>query len=82
MQEYGYVEIGFCEEALNFVEHLQMEGFIPDVVTNLSSLRACSKMGNLDKGIKEIAKDGYGRDRSFGNALIDMYTKCASLMLP
>ena len=31
--------------------------------------------------VKEIAKDGYKRDRSLGNALIDMYTKCASLML-
>ena len=31
--------------------------------------------------VKEIAKDGYERDRSLGNALIDMYTKCASLML-
>ena len=50
MQEYGYVEIGFCEEALNFVEHLQMEGFIPNVVTYLRSLRSCSNMGNRGEG--------------------------------
>ena len=61
-----------------------MGGFIPDVVTYLSSLRACSKMGNLDEGQElhsEIAKDGYERDLFLGNALIDMYAKCTSFML-
>ena len=61
-----------------------MGGFIPDVVTYLSSLRACSKMGNLDEGQElhsEIAKDGYERDLFLGNALIDMYAKCGSLTL-
>ena len=64
MQYQGYVEIGFCDEALNFVEHLQMEGFIPIVVTYLSRSRVCSKMGNWDEGQElhlEIAKDGYER---------------------
>ena len=35
----------------------------------------------IGRKVKEIAKDGYERDLSLGNALIDMYAKCASLML-
>ena len=31
--------------------------------------------------VKEIAKDGYEKDWSLCNALIDMYAKCDSLML-
>ena len=79
-----YVESGFCEEALNFVEHLQMEGFIPVVVTYLSSLRACSNMGIWDEGQDlhlEFVKDEYERHLFLGNALIDMYAKCGSLTL-
>ena len=48
----GYAIMGDGQKALVFFEQMQREGVLPDVVTFLSILKACSSSRSLDKGQK------------------------------
>ncbi|CAJ1958005.1 unnamed protein product [Sphenostylis stenocarpa] len=78
----GYVEFGYCEEAVGLFRGLLEMGLRPDNFTLVRVLYACSKVGDLASG-RWI--DGYMRESELcGNlfvatSLVDMYTKCGSM---
>ena len=77
-----YDEHGFDEDVLQCLEHMQLEGVMPDVLTYVCGLKACSSIGAVDKGQKlhaEISVDGYERDSFIRGTLVDMYAKCGAL---
>ncbi|XP_024536050.1 putative pentatricopeptide repeat-containing protein At3g01580 [Selaginella moellendorffii] len=87
---FGYGEAGHGAEALRLFSTMQQEGFVPDKVTFLAAIKACSP--SLRSGPKlqwfllqgraihsMIAKLGYGRDVVISNALISMYSRCGSV---
>ncbi|KAL8531600.1 hypothetical protein ACS0TY_008266 [Phlomoides rotata] len=46
----GYAEHGYSQEAINLFEKLPQSGLIPDPVTYIGVLSACSHVGHLDLG--------------------------------
>ncbi|KAH7294641.1 hypothetical protein KP509_27G011000 [Ceratopteris richardii] len=81
----GYTELGDGENALQCFDKMHEHGIIPNAVTLLCCLKACTSIGSFDKGAKihsEIERQGLLQtDLAVGNALIDMYAKCGSLDL-
>ncbi|KAH7388370.1 hypothetical protein KP509_16G072300 [Ceratopteris richardii] len=79
----GYVDHGLAEEALKCFENMQDNGFLPDAITFICSLKACSELKALEKGEKvhaEVSKLGLLKNHIvLGNALVDMYIKCNML---
>ncbi|KAH7425113.1 hypothetical protein KP509_11G040400 [Ceratopteris richardii] len=80
----GYAEHGHGEEALQCLERMQTEGLVPNSVTFVCSLKACSGIGAKDKarGIHmEIEKRGLvGTDPVVANTLVDMYARFGTLV--
>ncbi|MCO5593150.1 hypothetical protein L7F22_047156 [Adiantum nelumboides] len=79
----AYAQTEHGEEALELFQRLQVLGFKPDRVTYLSALKACCSMAALDWGKllhDQIIRCGFLTELSVGNALIDMYSKCGSLV--
>ena len=77
----GYAEHGQYREALSCFEHMQSEGLSPDEVTFTCMLKACGSTGTIEKG-KQIHEEIISRgllqkDVVLGNAVVDMYAKCA-----
>jgi pentatricopeptide repeat protein len=75
----SHVKYGFDSEALEHLKKMQKEGFSPDVVTFVCSLKACGHIGAIAKGIElhaDIKKAGLSNNVSLGTVLIDMYAKC------
>ncbi|KAI5070756.1 hypothetical protein GOP47_0015099 [Adiantum capillus-veneris] len=79
----GYTEHGWGEEALACFEQMLAEGISADHVVLMSSLKACGKVGAMDKGEDihaEVERRGLlDKDLAIGNALVDMYVRCGSL---
>ena len=78
----GYVDNGFSEEALICFEEMKKEGISPNSATFLCSLKACSSIGDIERGRaiqSDIPVEIFRRDTSLGNSLIDMYAKCGAL---
>ena len=79
----GYAQQDQYQEALHSFERMQSEGILPDVVPYICVLKACGKIGAMDKGqrIHEqiISRSLLGKDAILGNALLDMYIKCGML---
>lgn len=79
----GYTQSGYYEEALELFEKMQQQHVLPDKVTCLFVLRACTGTGALDQGKHihtAITYCGIGSNLMIGNVLINMYAKCGSLM--
>ncbi|KAH7416078.1 hypothetical protein KP509_14G074100 [Ceratopteris richardii] len=75
----GYVEHGYCTEALVHFEELLREGFLPTSITYGSSLKACWIAEALDIGQQihmRIVKEGLECDPLVFNNLVSMYVKC------
>lgn len=79
----AYLEKGHDEAALNIFEQMKLQDVSPDNVTFIHIIKACSKLGLIDKGQEmhvEAARKGLlERHILVGSTLIDMYTKCGSL---
>ena len=79
----GYAQHGHGEKALEYFDKMQHEGLSPNEVTLLCSLKACSSIGAIDKGIEmhtQIVREGlHEKYSSIANALVDMYAKCGLL---
>ncbi|KAI5067830.1 hypothetical protein GOP47_0018358 [Adiantum capillus-veneris] len=78
----GYVEHGACEIALSCFEQMQHGRVLPIVSTFVSILKACGRIGALDKGQNihsAIVRRGIEKESYIGNTLVDMYAKCGLL---
>ncbi|KAI5058796.1 hypothetical protein GOP47_0026966 [Adiantum capillus-veneris] len=71
------------EEALGFYEQMHSQGVVPDAVTFVCSLKACSSTRMLGKGQDMhrviIKRDLLRKEFLIGNKLIDLYAKCGLL---
>ncbi|KAG2301975.1 hypothetical protein Bca52824_030626 [Brassica carinata] len=79
----GYTEKGHMDEALSLFHAMNKTGVSPDLVTLLSLISGCGKLGSLEIGRWLDARAetyGFKRDNIMvRNALIDMYSKCGSI---
>lgn len=78
----GYAEQEFGAEVLKCLEQMLSDGIIPNDVTYICALKACSSIGALHDGHKlhtEIAAEGFENSLSVGTSLVDMYAKFGSL---
>lgn len=74
----GYAEHDHCEEALECLKQMELEGFTPNVTTLVSIVKACSSIGSIDKCQEihsEIARKGFLENSFAGTSLVDMYAK-------
>ncbi|MED6108672.1 hypothetical protein PIB30_026238 [Stylosanthes scabra] len=75
----GYVKAGLFEDAILLFLRMDVE---PNVVTIVSILGACAKLGclNLGKGVHGmVVKCSYGKELVVGSAVMDMYMKSESV---
>ncbi|XP_024517303.1 pentatricopeptide repeat-containing protein At3g09040, mitochondrial-like [Selaginella moellendorffii] len=90
----GYAETGDSEQAFKLFQQMQDEGFTPDAVTFVATLKACIKLAEkedlagktecLERGRKlhmQISQHWSDNDLPVfvANALVDMYSKGGSL---
>eukprot|EP00250_Pteridium_aquilinum_P000318 c10353_g1_i1 orf=1-642(+) len=79
----GYTDHGHAKEALICFERMQHEGFFPNAVSLICSLKACGSIRAADKGLKlhaEIEKRGLlGVNCVVGNIVVDVYARCGLL---
>ncbi|KAG0602552.1 hypothetical protein M758_10G022300 [Ceratodon purpureus] len=83
----GYAQSGYkvkesVQEAFHLLERMRHEGVLPNKITFMSLLRACSMHGALDHGRiihAEISKVGFESDSSLQTALFNMYANCGSI---
>ncbi|KAA8543118.1 hypothetical protein F0562_021387 [Nyssa sinensis] len=78
----GYRETGKFDDALIAFEQMQYAGIVPNRVTMVNALSACSSFGALDMGIwihDFIRRSGWELDVILGTSLIDMYGKCGRI---
>ncbi|KAJ0262954.1 Pentatricopeptide repeat-containing protein [Hirschfeldia incana] len=79
----GYAEGGDCSEAVNLFSQMREEGTEPNSVTLLAVVSACTHSASLSFAARihsDILKRGFMSNIVLGNALIDMYAKCGSLL--
>ncbi|TKY61117.1 Pentatricopeptide repeat-containing protein [Spatholobus suberectus] len=76
----GYVICDSMRDALALYDDMvHMHGLKPTPVTLASTLRACAKLTDLNKGKNlhcYMIKSGINSDTTVGNSLISMYAKC------
>lgn len=75
----GYRVSGRFDYALLTFEQMQFSGVVPNRVTMVNALAACSAFGALDTGVwihDFITRNGWYLDVRIGTCLIDMYGKC------
>lgn len=78
----GCAQHGHGDLALQLFEEMQLRNMVPNKVTFLSILKACSSIGALDKGKlvhSQFLTSDLNSDVEVSNALIDMYAKCKDL---
>nr|XP_018677402.1 PREDICTED: pentatricopeptide repeat-containing protein At4g14820-like [Musa acuminata subsp. malaccensis] len=79
----GYAESDQPNEALKLFNEMHLLGVKPDQITMLSVISACANMGARDQAKWVhifVDKNGFHQILSIRNALIDMYSKCGSLV--
>ena len=79
----GYEEHDRGEEALDCFKKMQLEGLSPNSFTYACGLKACGRIGAMDKGEEihaEVKRKGLLTTNIIvGSAVVDMYAKCGSL---
>jgi len=78
-----YVKCGASDIALEVFHQMQQKGVELNKITYICALRACANLSALAEGRElhsSIMEAGLGTDLWVGNALIDMYAKCGSLV--
>eukprot|EP01018_Ginkgo_biloba_P024054 Gb_37629 [translate_table: standard] len=79
----GYAQNGYSEKALELFREMQMTGANRNMDTFASVLPACANLAVLERG-KEVHEDiircGVQSDVFAGNALVDMYAKCGTVV--
>ena len=78
----GYSQNGYLNEALAFLNEMQIQGIKPNSMTMISILPACANFIALQQG-KQIhgyaIRSGFESNVVVGNALVDMYAKCGNV---
>ncbi|WOL20615.1 hypothetical protein Cni_G29420 [Canna indica] len=77
----AYVKCNMFKDAISLYHKMEREGVKPDEATVVSTLSACTALGNLELGerIHLLVKKQLRFSITLGNALLDMYTKCGPL---
>ncbi|KAF5206425.1 Pentatricopeptide repeat-containing protein, partial [Thalictrum thalictroides] len=78
----AFAQADFAEEALELFQRMQGESMMPNDVTMVSVISACTKKLNLKLGRwvhSFIEKNEIRMSLILSNAMLDMYTKCGSL---
>jgi len=78
----GYARLGQSVEAVELFRKMQIEGVLPDEITMVSVLCACTSLGALEFGRwieTYIDKEGVNKSVVLCNALIDMFAKCGDV---
>ncbi|KAJ7530982.1 hypothetical protein O6H91_14G027300 [Diphasiastrum complanatum] len=78
----GCAHNGDGQGALDLYIRMQHQGFRPDRVTFISTLKACGSIAALDRGKRiheQVITSGLELDPFLGSTLIDMYAKCGAL---
>ncbi|PIA59353.1 hypothetical protein AQUCO_00400323v1 [Aquilegia coerulea] len=78
----AFAQADYSEEALELFQRMQAESMMPNDVTMVSVISACTKKLNLKLGRwvhSFIEKNDIRMNLILSNAMLDMYTKCGSL---
>ncbi|KAH7364964.1 hypothetical protein KP509_18G001000 [Ceratopteris richardii] len=79
----GYVQSGQAEQAISCFHQMKCRGLSPDPVTYVYILKACSSIGDVNKGEEihnEVLEKGFlTGEILLINSLVDMYAKCGAL---
>ena len=79
----GCAKNGCSEEAAIHFQQMQREGFSPDAITYISTLKAYTNIGAVEKAIEmhsDIIKKGFEMHDIIGSSLVDMYANCGFLV--
>lgn len=79
----GYLEVGISREVLHLFQDLLKDGLEPNHVVVVFVLKACSSLVALDEGKLihcSAMETGCELDMFVGSSLINMYSKCGSLV--
>lgn len=79
----GYAQMEEGEEALTLYTRMQEEGVVANDCTYLGALKACATVGALQQGKEiheHIKEQGLEADVDVGSSLVNLYTKCGSLV--
>ena len=79
----GYAEHGPFSEILKCIQQIKLEEIVPNVVTYSWCLKACGRVGDVEKVRRFYAKivwDGLESDICIDNSVIGMYARCWSLL--
>jgi len=77
-----YVKSGQYEKTVDLFKQMKREGMVPDDVTFVHVLKACSSSQALKEGQhvhQEIVRRGCESNIAVGSRLIDMYAKCGRI---
>ncbi|KAI5079155.1 hypothetical protein GOP47_0006826 [Adiantum capillus-veneris] len=72
----AYNEHGYYTEALQCLKLMQLDGVQPNGLSFMSALKACSTLGDMEKGQElhdEVVMKGFEEDSFVVNTLIDFY---------
>ncbi|XP_038903429.1 pentatricopeptide repeat-containing protein At3g53360, mitochondrial isoform X1 [Benincasa hispida] len=78
----GFASVGDAKESLSFFSQMRHTGLVPNDVTVLSLLCACSEPVMLNQGMQVhsyVVKMGFDLDIPVSNTLLGMYSKCSNL---
>ncbi|RWR92790.1 pentatricopeptide repeat-containing protein [Cinnamomum micranthum f. kanehirae] len=79
----GFAQHDRFEEALEFFSRMHREDFVLNMYAFSSALSACAGLMDLKMGLQIhalILKSRFSSDVYMGSALIDMYSKCGSVL--
>jgi len=79
----GLVKCGEWQEALELFRQMQQQGVEPDPITFVGVLSACASVRKLQEGRhieEQIVKYGHDSSVVVGSSLVDMYTRCGSMV--
>lgn len=78
----GCAQNGFANESLGAFRSMLSDGMIPDAVTMVKVLAACSQLGVIKQALclhGYLVTHGFDDQMFVGAALLDLYSKCGSL---
>ncbi|KAH7438941.1 hypothetical protein KP509_04G038000 [Ceratopteris richardii] len=79
----GFIEHSLGDEVIACLERMLIEQVLPNEVTYIYALKACSIAKKAVQGQElhsEIVKRGFELDCMVGSSVVDMYAKCSLLM--